>query len=151
MNYQELLRKFREVQDQFPEGHMKNSLGSTIRSISNRAEAEGVDLGDVLDDFEEPEFSYETAGDTIRDIEDEVAYELGLYLDFSSIRYGMGTIFIFSDPEHENNCDVWIGDWGAELGAIDYEDYVTGVENEVLRYPESQWKAKYTHFLQSLI
>ena len=84
------------------------------------------------------------------EIENSVAEELGIYLDFSSIRGDSGTIFIFSDPEQENSgCDVWLGDEDAELGYIDFEDYTYFLENEVFTQPEDQWRSIYKKYIQS--
>ena len=85
------------------------------------------------------------------DIENDVAAELGLYLDFSSIRGDSGTVFIFSDPDHEEDGDMWMGPDDAELARIDFGDYAEAVADKVLSKDESQWEDAYQEYIQSLI
>lgn len=111
--------------------------------------------GDEDEDWDDEE-DYMTYMDACDDrnfyaIEEEVWKELGLYLDFSSIRGDYGTVFAYSDPNHENNADIWMGDDDAEITRIDYPDYTYSVETEVLEYPESEWKEKYKKYLEGQI
>lgn len=85
------------------------------------------------------------------DIENDVAAELGLYLDFSSIRGDSGTVFIFSDPDHEEDSDMWMGSDDAELARIDFGDYAKAVADKVLSKDESQWEDAYQEYIQSVI
>ena len=104
-------------------------------------------------DSDEEYISYEEAEYDMgfMDIENEVIDELGLYIDFSSVRYNDGPIWIFSDPDHENDADMWMGDIDEAIAELDFSEYSYGVESEVLRYPQEEWKDRYTAYLQSLI
>ena len=85
------------------------------------------------------------------DIENDVIDELGLYFDFSSVRGDAGTIFIFSDPEHENNADMWMGDTDEALARLDFSQYVEDLASYVFTKDKSEWKDSYKKYLISLI
>ena len=87
------------------------------------------------------------------DVENEVIDELGLYIDFSSVRGDDGPIWILPDPNHENNSDMWMGGNVDEdaLVRMDFSDYAYDVETEVLTAPKSEWKELYRKYIKSLI
>jgi hypothetical protein len=85
------------------------------------------------------------------DIENAVADELGVYLDFSSVRGDEGEVFIFSDEDHENSdSDMWMGDDDALITKVSFSDYVDGVK-EATSGDEGQWEQKYRSYLEGLI
>lgn len=108
----------------------------------------------VASDAEDDEYiSYDDAEWNMgfMDIENDVIDKLGLYLDFSAVRGDSGPVYIFADPQHENNADMWMGDPDAELARLDFSEYASGVESNVLCYPETDWASKFTSYLKSLI
>ena len=80
-------------------------------------------------------------------IEEQVWAELGLYLDMSSVRFDDGTVFIYSDPNQENDADIWMGDEDAEITRISYPEYKWKIEN-IMRKPRSQWRDLYKKYLE---
>jgi len=103
------------------------------------------ELYDDETDFDELYQSDEFIG-----IESDVIDELGLYVDFSSVRGDSGTIWIFSDPNHENNADMWMGNLDEALAKLDYSEYIYGVIENVLTQPKDTWRENYKKYLQSL-
>lgn len=104
-------------------------------------------------DYEDEDEDYVTYDEVENDFvptEEEVMKELGLYLDFSSIRNGHGPVFIYSDPDHECNSDMWDGDEEAYIDRLDYSDYTSDIEAEVLQYPKDEWRDRYKTYLQGL-
>lgn len=104
-------------------------------------------------DYEDKDEDYVSYSDVENDFvetEEEVMSELGLYLDFSSVRNGHGPVFIYSDPNNENNSDMWMGDDEAYIDKLDYSYYVEDIEAEVLQYPKDEWRARYKAYLQGL-
>jgi len=89
--------------------------------------------------------------ESLLDVENDASAELGIYMDFSSVRGDSGTIFIFSDPDQENDADMWFGDEDAELAAIDFAEYAEGVEENVLQYDQSEWLDRYKAYIQTYI
>ncbi len=83
-----------------------------VKASSRSIEANG-DRNFYLDDGEIDIFSWE----------DDAMKDLGIYFDYSAIRFGTGTVTIFSDPNNKCNSDVWDGDDDAFLAEIDYQDY----------------------------
>lgn len=83
-------------------------------------------------------------------IAEEVWAELGIYLDLSSVRYNDGTVFIYADPDQENNADIWLGDIDDELVSIDFPEYQYHIQ-KIMRKPQSQWKDLYKKYLESEI
>lgn len=84
-------------------------------------------------------------------IEEKVIDELGLYMDFSAVRGDYGPIWIFSDPEHENDADMWMGDLNEALCKLDYSDFAFGVVTEVISYPKEEWKERFKNYILGLI
>lgn len=97
------------------------------------------------------EFDEDTFLDEFLDVETKVLDDMGLYIDSSSVRGGYGPIWIFSDPEHENNADMWFGDLDEALCKMDWAEYMSGLASEVGPYPKDQWKDRYTAYLKKLI
>lgn len=90
--------------------------------------------------------------DRFMNTEMKVIDEMGLYIDFSSIRYDAGPIWIFSDPNHENMSDMWEGDVDEDaLAKLDFSEYTEGLIQNVLCYPQEQWARRYKKYLKSLI
>ena len=131
----------------YKEGTSDEIVGGTNCSSSDYIKGEE----DEWDD-EEDYMTYMDACDekNFYQIEDEVWEELGLYLDFSSVRGDYGTVFVYSDPNHENNADIWMGDDDAEITRIDYPDYAYSVEMDVLTAPESEWKERYKKYISKI-
>lgn len=102
-------------------------------------EMDGISLGEAYDDY------------NFYTIEENAARELGVYLDFSSIRSGYGPIGIYADPDQENNADVWLGDESALITAIDYPEYESYIESNILWKPQDEWQSLYTQYLKSLL
>lgn len=83
------------------------------------------------DDDDKSDMFDQASTDEAYDIEEAAASELGVYFDFSSIRYHDGTVFIYSDPNHENDSDIWMGDDDAEVGSVDYQSWAYALANAV--------------------
>ncbi len=84
-------------------------------------------------------------------VEYYISSKLGLFLDFSGVRFSSGPVLIFSDPDLENDSDMWLGDDDELVATIDYYDYCEYVANNILCKPKSQWSDLYRKFLESLI
>ena len=116
-----------------------------------------VTASDDYDDWEDdPRSDAEIVQDAeydedLLDIETEVLDELGLYADFSSVRGDYGPIWFFSDPNHENNSDMWMGDLDDALKEIDYSDYCNGLVTDVIMQPKDQWKDCYKKYIIDLV
>lgn len=121
-----------------------------------------ADYDEDLDNngYEDEEYNERSDGDILYEaemedgfleIEDQVAKELGLYFDFSTIRGDYGTMFIFSDPKQESNADMWLGDQDAELAALDYREFAYNVVNDILSQDKSKWKQLFTEYVRTLI
>lgn len=108
--------------------------------------AYNYDSGEEYISYEEAEYDM-----GFMDIEQEVINELGLYIDFSSVQGDSGTIWIYSDPDHKNNSDMWMGNTDEAIEVLDFSEYSYGVESEVLCYPQEEWKDRYKEYLESLI
>ena len=104
------------------------------------------------DDYEEGSSYFDaTEEKDFFDIENEVFAELGIYVDFSSVRGNSGTLFIYADPTHECSSDVWDGDEDAEITSVPFEDYSYEVEERVLAYPEEEWEVRFKDYVETLI
>ena len=106
-------------------------------------EVNGMEDYEILSEFEDENNMFE--------IEDKVAAELGIYCDFSSIRGGYGTIFIYSDPNHECNWDTWNGPEDALITSIDYPSYIYDMISKVMIESNGDYGAAYKKLLQSYI
>ena len=94
---------------------------------------------------------YDIACDTdFFEVEEDVERELGLYLDFSTVRGTGGEVFIFSDPDHLNNYDMWMGDPGAEIDRLEFSDYASYVAGNIFSEDKSKWRDLYRDYLISL-
>lgn len=107
---------------------------------------------DIDEDRDSGEIVYDAEYDYgFLDIEEEVHKDLGLYLDFSSVRGSYGPIFIYDSTGYECNSDMWDGDPDAEITSIDYSEWADDVVTEVLCNPEEEWERLYKEYIQSLI
>lgn len=91
------------------------------------------------------------ADDNWGQVEYYVSSKLGLFLDFSGVRFSSGPVLIFSDPDLENDSDMWLGDDDALIATIGYYDYCDYITSTILNKPKSQWNSLYQKFLESLI
>lgn len=82
--------------------------------------------------------------------EEEVLHELGLYLDTSSVRGDYGSVYIYSDPEGENDVDMWMGDEDALLAKVEWQYYMSAIAR-VLSKDESEWEDAYKTMITELI
>ena len=83
--------------------------------------------------------------------EEEVLHELGLYLDTSSVRGDYGSVYIYSDPEGENDdVDMWMGDPDALLAKVEWQYYMSAIAR-VLSKDESEWEDAYKTMITELI
>lgn len=85
------------------------------------------------------------------DIENDVIDELGLYIDFSAVRGTSGPIWIFFDPNHENNSDMWLGDLDDAICSMDFSEYVSDIVYNVIPQPGEKWKELYKEYLKDVI
>ena len=83
--------------------------------------------------------------------EQEVLHELGLYLDTSSVRGDYGSVYIYSDPEGENDVDMWMGDPDALLAKVEWQYYLLAVARDVLSKDESEWEDAYKTLMTEMI
>ena len=112
----------------------------------------GYDTGDDEDDEDPFEVLMRAYDDKeFMNVENEVFDDLGIYADFSSIRYQDGNVYLFPDPNHENDADTWMGSFDDMIADIDYRDYVSGVVENVLAFDESEWKERFASFIKSFI
>ena len=113
---------------------------------------------EFYDDFDDEYVDYdwqekteeEYLSDDFRNIEDAVLAELGIYLDTSSVRGSDGEVFIFSDPDNENDSDMWMGDDDALIDQLDWQDYMFCLSDEVFSKDKSEWKDAYKALMQRL-
>lgn len=118
-----------------------SSKPSTASIPSSDSDFDEDSIDDIIEQAYEAGFA---------DIADKVEQQLGLYLDFSAVRGDYGTVFIFSDPDDENNADLWLGDPDAEITHIDYSTYTVNLVNDVLSKPKSKWRSRYKQYLLEL-
>ena len=104
---------------------------------------------DYYEKYQEAESTYDQ-GDFMG-TEMDVIDELGLYIDFSGVRFSTGPIWILSDTDHENNSDMWEGDLDDALVEMDFGMYKYDVITKVLLEDESKWRELYKNYLKSLI
>ena len=114
---------------------------------SDKAEGQKVEASEKVEAAEES-YTYADFMDT--GLEDDIAYKLGLYIDWSAVRGEGGPIFICDDPDHENNSDMWDGSDEDILRKMDFSDYKDFIEEDILTHPQEEWAKLYKSYLQDL-
>lgn len=84
-------------------------------------------------------------------VEHYVQTHLGLYFDFSGIRFSSGSVLIYSDPGQDNDSDIWLGDSDALLAEIDYYDYCEYIASNILIHPKKMWSRLFQMYIESII
>lgn len=119
--------------------------------LSRWADSEGLEI-DYFSDEDWCNSYYDIASDTdFFEVEEDVERELGLYLDFSTVRGASGEVFIFSDPHHLNDYDMWMGDPGAQIDRLEFSDYASYVAGNIFSKDRSEWEQLYKEYLESFL